>query len=156
MKVITRYVCELCDTEFNTESEARACEAHGLPEPMPFLPWDVEIPAFGENGVEWIKLHSVHVEERFGGHRWALITSPSVHLSHNADPESPLIPASAFDPRRGWDAFRYECTPADLATWKKAMSDYGFEESEANEFIRTNIQRYTKTASVSPVGNPDP
>ena len=141
MKTVVRYACEICGDEFNTEAEALECESKGLPEPMLFLPWGVKIPAFGENGVEWATLRDVAVSSSCGArHVWVVRVTPFIHVSHNIDRESGFIGACAFDPRCGIDAFRYCAKPEDVAVWRKAMADYGFKESEANEWVRARIR----------------
>lgn len=138
MKVVTSYQCELCDSTYETAEEARACEALGLPEPMPFLSWDREIPCFGENGVEWAKIEAVYLAKPSHWHEWWLAVSPKVYPSHNL--QSHLVPAEAFDPRKGYDAFRYRCTPKDRQTWLDAMGAYGFRREECSPYLLGHIE----------------
>ena len=153
MKTITRYACEICGTEFLHAEDAERCEAEGLPEPMPFLRFGEKLPAFGEDGVEWGEVRGVYVVGRGwapGGHEWVLDTVPRLHLSHNRDPESSGTPAHAFDPRSGWDAFRYSCTSGDVDAWRKAMRDYGFQESEvAASILRCVLETEKKEKNLA-------
>ncbi len=140
MRVVTSYECEICDSSYETVEEARACEALGLPEAMPFLPWDREIPCFGENGVEWAKIERVHLAKPSHWHEWWLSVSPHVYPSHNLEPCS-LVPAEAFDPRKGYDAFRYRCTPKDWQTWLDTMAAYGFRRGECSQYLLAHVER---------------
>jgi hypothetical protein len=143
MRTITRYACEICGSEFDSEAEAHKCEAAGFPEPMPFLALGVKVPAFGENGVEWAEITGVYISGssfRPGDHSWICKTDPDLGLSHNRGYDFYDTPASAFDPRRGWDAFRYTCTTEDAAAWRAAMRDYGFKEEEASEYVLSNVR----------------
>lgn len=138
MRSVTFYECEICDEQYLTEDDARKCEAQGLPEPMPFLPWDRPVPAFGESGVKYGQLKGVYIRCGFGQHEWWLDCTPYVYVSHNI--ESSLTPARAFDPRYGWDAFRYTKTPEDLRVWEETLASYGFQESDVDSWLMEVIR----------------
>ncbi len=142
MKVNTLYQCEICGTEYQTREDADSCEAWGLPDPMPFLPWDKEIPAFGESGVRWGRLTGVFVRNHAGSphdhHEWGVYVDPYVHVSHNLDSDDAGPPARAFDPREGFDAFRYidKDNPGEhLRVWEETMKEYGFDDKDVDEML---------------------
>lgn len=139
MRAIQLFECEICNEQYDNEEGARACEALGFPEPMPFLPLDEVIPAFGEDGVNSGQIIAVRVQGStfYRKHRWEVCTTPYVYVSHNL--EGSWIPAAAFDPRHGWDPFRYVCTPEDAAAWEQAMQRYGFSNDEVPADILAKI-----------------
>ena len=150
MLIVTTYVCEICGSEYQTADDAGACEALGLPDPLPFLPMGERIPLFGENGVEWATIVWVGVERRSyeAVHRWVVAATPRPFVSHNLPDDSP-IPASAFDPRYGYDAFRYGDSLEDIRVWRSALERYGFTEADvcplvlervADLIVRTEIR----------------
>ncbi len=141
----TIYVCEICGTEHVAAVDALACEAHGLPEPMPFLPLGERVPAFGANGIEWATIQEVDIVSTPNacnpfGHRWVVLATPRPTLSHKRDYDDP-VPATAFDPRRGYDAFRYGATLADVAVWSATLRRYGFTEADATRYARDNVRQ---------------
>lgn len=139
MLILQRYQCEICSEVFDTERGARACEAYGLPAPMPWFPLWERIPAFGENGVEWASAEGVYPVRSWLGHAWALSNVyPWPSLSHNQRADGPIM-AEWFDPRRGYDAFRYGATEEDLRIWEAAMARHGFPESSASEWVRDHV-----------------
>ncbi len=142
MRVISKYVCEFCNTQYDTEAEARACEASGYPEPMPWLPIGERVPAFGESGVKWTTITRVSLAAgRFGGHVWEVLVSEPVFLNHNRPDDWPYW-ASDFDPREGTDAFRYAGSPEDITTWTETMKRYGFAEDQASSFVLSNVNHW--------------
>lgn len=136
------YVCEICDESYGWPEDALACEAHGLPEPMPFLPLGTRVPAFGANGIEWAKILGVGVwaPRPTEGHRWIVVATPRPTLTHKRDYNDP-VPATAFDPRHGYDAFRYGATLADVAVWSDTLRRYGFTEADATRYVRDNVRQ---------------
>jgi hypothetical protein len=128
---------------------------------MPFLPWDHEIPCFGESRIEYARLVAVKItctmNERYTlqeiqeaaargqCHTWRLRTTPWVSASHNLDSEA-WRPAYVFDPRHGLDAFRYFAAPEDLATWERALNDYGFEEEEVDAPLMERVLQIRELA----------
>lgn len=133
MKTIVRYACEICGNRYNTPKEAEECEALGFPDPMPFLPLDKPIPAFGEDGVVFGQITKVFIAGYdypwHKKHYWIVDTKERIRISHNQE-DSTLNPDS-FDPRVGYDAFRYACSQEDFAIWQKALADYGMTEDDA-------------------------
>lgn len=135
MRALTRYQCEICGAEYDDREVAVACEALGLPPPLPFLPWDRKIPCFGESRVEYARLVAVCVGRDFGdwvsvchlrdlaasgepGHVWHVETDSPIAVSHNFVDDR-LRPAAAFDPRCTWSGFRYFGSPEDLEVWER-------------------------------------
>ena len=115
---------------------------------MLWLPLDSgPLPTFGEQGVEMVdQITSFHIssspyaiEGQVSRHLWRLCVRPTVHLSHNRDYDNPTISVDCFDPRRGWDAFRYSCTDADLEIRERTMARYGFAEEGAYDSIRIAV-----------------
>lgn len=148
----TIYVCEICGTEHTSEADALACEAYGLPEPMPFLPLGERIPAFGANGIEWATIEEVDILSTPNacnpfGHRWVVVATPHLILSHKRDGDQ-MVPATAFDPRHGYDAFRYGATLADVAVWSATLRRYGFTEADATRYVRDNVRQGLRTVAV--------
>ena len=144
MRTIERYVCEICGSEYADREDALVCEAAGLPEPMPFLPLDREIPFFGENGVVYAQIRSLVIRSSgpIGqGHKWWAYTEPFAYVSHNLGDTNGLVPLQAADPRHGWDAFRYECSTNHACVWRYTMNQYGFLESEADASILEAIEQ---------------
>jgi hypothetical protein len=139
MRTIARYACEICNTEYTTPTEALACEALGLPEPMPWLPLDRAIPAFGENGVEWASIDRIYIVRGHHCHAWMASTDPYIGLSHNQTENDIYI--DAFDPRAGWDMFRYSATPEDLAIWQRCMREYGLKMEDVGEWAKGRIEK---------------
>lgn len=140
MTIATAYVCDFCGTEYGNEAEARACESQGFPEPMPWIEkgyFDL-IPAFGERGVEMARITDCWIERSLvglGPHEWYVATTPYIHLNHNRgfDP----VPASAFDPRVGWDAFRYSNKGADV--WLARLQECGFTKADLSFGFRVPL-----------------
>lgn len=148
MKVIERYVCEICGTDYPRPENAIACESTGMPDPMPFLPQAPRAaPAFGEDGVVHAVILEPIIRPSVLEHEWWLATSPLIHMSHNLSSDEGLVPARAFDPRHGIDAFRYACSRADLKIWEDTMRAYGFDESEATSFVRTKVEAARREAA---------
>ena len=160
MKLILRYRCEICGTEYDDYLQAQACEALGLPEPMPFLPWDKPIPAFGENGVEWAQLRSVRIRRTgYDGtdltnprlmkgdvqHIWWVTTEPWVCVSHNFTDDDYMNwrPARAFDPRFGWSPFRYERGIFSLRVWETTLQSYGFSPDDCSDDMKAVTKHIT-------------
>jgi hypothetical protein len=156
MREIKRYQCEICGSEYDTPEFATVCESSGLPAPMPFLPWDREIPCFGENNIRHARLIAVEVGCAVGDwytlqmiqsdaakgkcHTWRVNTIPWIWASHNLNDDVQL-PARAFDPRQGVDAFRHFGTVHDLETWERAMRDYGLNEEDAGDCVMKGVRR---------------
>lgn len=162
MRIESVYFCEICNTEYHDEAEALACEATGFPLPMPFLKLNTLIPAFGENGVCWGRIRIVHILPghnegvHFLGHQWWLSVSACLITEKNKPIYAPsnvnhnlggygsvsegLIPAKAFDPREGYDAFRYNVSPEDYDVWETTMLSYGFKFSEASEYVMNKLK----------------
>lgn len=146
MKTVTLYECEFCGTRYDTEIGAKTCESNGLPSPVPWLPLLERVPAFGENGIDWAVITEVRVlpysmDMPDYKHRWGLWTEHAIYLSHNQETSRMWFHPEAFDPRIGWDAFRYSCYAEDAVIWRKAMARYGFEESEANASVLSAVRR---------------
>lgn len=139
MRTNAVYTCEICGETYGVAADAIACEALGLPAPMPYLPWDRKVPLFGENGVEHAQILWVRIVRNFRAHAWLVYTRPWVFVSHNLMDNDQGIPASAFDPREGVDAFRYDGDADDVATWERALREYGFAEDEASEWVRDAV-----------------
>ncbi len=151
----TIYVCEICGTEHVAAVDALACEACGLPEPMPFLTLGERVPAFGANGIEWATIDEVDIVSTPNacnpfGHRWIVVATPRPTLSHKRDYDDP-VPATAFDPRRGYDAFRYGATLADVAVWSATLRRYGFTEADATQYVRDNVRQWVRTSALDVV-----
>lgn len=156
MRETKQYQCEICSAEYDTPECAEACESSGLPAPMPFLPWDREIPCFGEMSIQHARLLAVEVGCTVGDwyplgmiqsaaaegkcHEWRVNTSPWVLVSHNLD-DATWRPARAFDPRQGVDTFRYFGTVRDLAMWERTMRDYGLDEKDAGDYVMEGVRR---------------
>jgi hypothetical protein len=139
MRIKPYYVCELCQEEHETEEDARTCEARGIPAPMPFLPLGEEIPAFGENHTAIAKIVQVRLSRRW--HHWEVFADPFIYLNHNSAGVDDWVPACSFDPRCGWDGFRYGCSKEDAAIWRAAMARYGFKESESGDRILAEVRK---------------
>jgi len=139
MRVVTSYQCEICEEVYDSPVLAQQCEALGLPAPMPFIPLDKPVPAFGESGVAWAKIRRVGVQRRLSSHEWWVATDPFIHVSHNL--EGALVPAYAFDPRHGMDAFRYACSISDALVWQRTLADYGFTQGDASPWLAERIQQ---------------
>ncbi len=157
MKTLTYFVCEICLSQYEDEKSALKCEAQGLPEPMPFLPWDRPIPAFGESGPQFGTLKKVWVEARYGQHEWWVRTEPYVDVSHNI--ESGYTPAQAFDPRKGWDGFRYDQDLKGLRIWEETLCAYGFTEADVDPYMMDKIRQIRRrllphNAPAPPQSNP--
>ena len=59
-----------------------------------------------------------------------------------------MVPATAFDPRHGYDAFRYGATLADVAVWSATLRRYGFTEADATRYVRDNVRQGLRTVAV--------
>jgi hypothetical protein len=156
MREIKLYQCEICGSKYPDSEQATACESSGLPRPMPFLPWNREIPCFGEDRIEYGQLIAVEVGCTIGDwytlqmiqeaaaksqcRLWRVHTRPWVSVSHNLDSDVPR-PAYVFDPRHGLDAFRHFGTLNDLSVWENAMRDYGFGEQEVGAYVMEGVRR---------------
>lgn len=144
VKTISRYVCEICETEYDVAADALACEALGYPDPMPFIPLGVPIPAFGEGGIVMATIRAVFVDCRWPGeHRWCVNAHPWPYISHNLDTED-NVPAYAFDPRRGYDAFRYGASQNEIGLWLKTLAAYGFTEADVSPMLLERINAWRK------------
>jgi hypothetical protein len=141
MKTLTTYQCEICNSVFDAEKDAIECEAKGMPEPVPWLKLNEDIPAFGEDGVVMAKVTHIWVESYSGychaPHEWNVGTS--AYVSHNQNDDH-CLPVGAFDPRVGYDPFRYSCSKEDLRIWTETMAKYGFDESTARHYVLEKIQ----------------
>ena len=144
MRTRTTYICEVCESQYDTAADALTCEAHGLPAPMPWLHFGERVPAFGEDGVKWTTITGVAwIENRGNGeHVWALRVEPLVSLCSNRGDMVDIAYPSDFDPREGVDAFRYDGTPTDLRVWAERMAELGFAESEASEWVREHVAHW--------------
>jgi hypothetical protein len=140
MKTLTTYQCEICNSVFDAEKDAIECEAKGMPEPVPWLKLNEDIPAFGEDGVVMAKVTHIWVESYSGychaPHEWYV--SSRAYLSHNQS-DGGVHSVNAFDPRKGYDPFRYSCSKEDVRIWTETMAKYGFAEDTANEYVLEKI-----------------
>jgi hypothetical protein len=139
MKTHSTYECEICGSTFKTDTEALACEAQGFPEPMPFLEWDYPIPAFGPQGVIYLNLGVVSVVRAYMKHEWAVTCTTPVTLGLTDFGD--LLPARLFDPRYGWDTFRYGGTRHDLSIWAETLKVYGFTATDVDPYTKVAIDR---------------
>lgn len=155
MRAVTYHICEICGSEYTTSAQAAACEALGLPTPMPFLPWDRSIPAFGET-IQFARLHSLEIRRNWLDgtvdladpatvalglvkHVWWVETTPRIHVSRYIDDRR--TPAIAFDPRHGHNAFQCSKSTISLRIWEDAMREYGFSEVDASENTLCMVQQ---------------
>ena len=147
MKTIIHYGCEICSCVFNTQEEAEECEAKGLPDPVPWFPFNEEVYAWGENGPMLMVATGVYVVNRFGysfkqsPHEWALDTLLSTTaLSHNAEYGQDFMFYYA-SPLKGYDAFRYSEKKEDAVLWRSQLKRFGLMEEDAIEYVRGNIRK---------------
>lgn len=139
MITLTAYQCELCFTTYPTAPEALRCETHGLPAPAPWFPLGIPVPGFGESGVRWATFSNAYIINRGYGHEWALDGARGdTHLSHNQDPEGSILLAW-YDPREGFDPFRYGATVEELEIWEGALLRYGMREEDCDEYVREKV-----------------
>jgi hypothetical protein len=147
MREVPTYVCEICGEAYSLREDALRCEANGLPEPMPFLPFGVEVPVFGEDGINHAVVSDVQIRNHMGhSHEWWLYAVPQPFVSHNLsyDISRGWTPAEAFDPRKGYDAFRYQCSDSDFDVWMKTLKAYGFKPEDAEPYIREHVRAYVE------------
>lgn len=63
---------------------------------------------------------------------------PDIHVSHNHT-YGAAFEVDAFDPRRGYDAFRYQGSPGDPAAWEATMTQCGMSEADVSESVMERI-----------------
>jgi len=64
-KIVTiKYACEICNYEWDHESDDLTCEQAGKPSVYPWLKLGIKLPAFGENGIVYTKIKGFYIENR--------------------------------------------------------------------------------------------
>lgn len=150
MRSAITYFCEICNTEYQKPEFALACEALGMPSPMPFIRWGEDVPVFCESGVIFTKqLCGAEVRRNMASfgistveqvkilkHEWWVRVRPSVVVSHNIYDDYGWFPAKALDPRFGYEAFRYHRSFNNVQIWADTLTKYGFTEVDVGNNIR--------------------
>lgn len=125
--VTTKYVCEVCNYEWDNETDALTCESYGVPEIYPWLKLGVKLPVFGENGILFTKIKSIYIENRLElpGEHDNICNIDYVHISHNFhDDRIKNVPQDCFHPYKGWDFMRYKDDLKQIEEWYKICKDY--------------------------------